>query len=284
MQAGTRLIADIGGTSSRWIELRPDGQEQVHDGLPGFNPTSGTPDPMREALRSKGFVQADRVTELTIYGAGCGHPHRRELVRQAVHDLWPHTAIEIHSDLLGAARSAWGIGSGLILILGTGMNVGYYDGHELKCPMPSLGYILGDEGSGADLGRHLLRDHFQNALPLAVQEQVFPEPMELADVIEQVYRGRMPQAWMASFVARLVPVLEHEYVIELLHGRFNRMIELLERFFLEVERRDVRAIGSVAHGFQDILGPVLASHGMRLSAVKPDPVPGLIEFHRRLVP
>ncbi|HEY0978954.1 MAG TPA: hypothetical protein VGE21_15900 [Flavobacteriales bacterium] len=276
------LIADIGGTSSRWVLLGAEGTDRTFDRLPGFNPATGVPEPLLQALRVSELIgHAATVDRIVVYGAGCGNATRQERMREALAALWPTTVIEVNSDLLGAARGLWGDHQGLVLILGTGMNAGYYDGATVRCPMPSLGYILGDEGSGADLGKHLLRDLFQGTLPQAVQEVVFPEAPELGEVIEKLHRGTAPQAWMASFAGALARLPEDPYTIDLVTERFTELAVLIERFFLEAERRDVQAIGSVAHGFQDLLGPVLALHGMRLISAVQDPMAGLVAHHRR---
>ena len=164
------LIGDIGGTRSSWALLSSaEGHPHTVE-LPGFNPVTGDPSALQTALRKADLDVEAKNGPLTIfaYGAGCGTKPRAERLRVALADVWPHAHIQVGTDLLGAARGLYGNEAGLVLILGTGMNVGHYDGSFLHLPMPSLGYILGDEGSGADIGKHLLRVSAAPTIRLAV--------------------------------------------------------------------------------------------------------------------
>lgn len=275
------VIADIGGTSSRWSLLNAGAEAVPLGPFPGFNPAVGDPAPMVERLQAE-LPPALRTTTVRvhIYGAGCGDPARRERMRTALAPIWAPEQLDVESDLLGAARALYGKGAGLVLILGTGMNVGYFDGTTLECPMPSLGFVLGDEGSGADIGKHLLHALFHHTLPQELKPLLFPEQPTVADAVREVQRGASPQAWLARWTAKAAEQLEHPWVRELVDDRFNLLAGLVERHFPEAQRREVRAVGSVALGLQDALGPVLAAHGMRLSMVLSDPMPQLVAYHR----
>jgi len=161
------------------------------------------------------------------------------------------------------------------------MNAGYYDGQRLHCPMPSLGYLLGDEGSGADLGRNLLQDAFYGRIPRPLHEALFgPDGPVLSVVLEQVHRASHPAKELASYTALLAAHLDEPFVRELLQGRFHALAELLTLFFTPDQRRNVFATGSVAYGFREILADILLDRGMTLTAVEPDPLPGLVRWHQ----
>lgn len=276
-----RLIADIGGTSSRWALGSSDDRIFSNKVFPGFNPAAGDPSALQQALRSA-LLQENTMAhadEVFIYGAGCGHPERQERMRQALAPIWPKARITVHSDLLGAARGLFGDEAGLVLILGTGMNVGHYNGYILHEPMASLGYILGDEGSGADIGKCLVADAFHGRMPLAMCKLLFPDGMDLALVIESTYRSPAPQRYLASFTGKLADQLHDPYVQELLRMRFRLLIRSIVSHFPEGERMKVRATGSVAYGFRSILADMLAEEGMQLTEVRPDPLLGLVSYH-----
>ncbi|MBK8613043.1 MAG: hypothetical protein IPN85_06045 [Flavobacteriales bacterium] len=284
------LIADIGATSSRWVLLDGQGQQVIplEQGarFPGFNAAGGEPGPMVSALREWCAAQPAvlQAKELAIYGAGCGSPERQERMRVALADVWSSANIRVGTDLLGAARAAFGQGSGLVLILGTGMNAGQYDGRDLVRTMPSLGYIIGDEGSGADIGKQVYRDLFQGRMPEDIREALFgAEGPDLQEVIAQVYRGEAPARFLAAQVAGLLPLLEDPYVHGLITTRFRKLSVLLSSFFAGGAGSEVVAVGSVAHGLRDLLGPCLAEHGLTLSASLADPMEGLVRYHRALV-
>ena len=286
---GNILIGEVGGSSSRWAFLATDGSTVLlplkGDRIPGFNPVSGDPEVFMAAVEVQikaacpHAMTADRVV---IYGAGCGSAERRQRMEDAVRTRFKGMPIDVRSDLQGAALGLCGTRPGLVLILGTGMNAGYFDGTQLHQPMPSLGYVLGDEGSGADIGRCLLQDAFYQRIPDSTREALFgPQGPALGDVIEQVYRSSFPSRELASYTALVLPHRDHTYVHDLVISRFHAMAELLVTFFPSDQRAQVFATGSVAWGFKDWLAECLLDRGMTLLAAEQDPLPGLVAHHGR---
>ncbi len=275
-------IGEIGGTSSRWGQCS-NGQSELFPGpFPGFNPLTGDPLPMQERLRSMAAARGGEAPgEVIAYGAGCGAQARARRMHDALAEVWPESKITVETDLLGAARGLYGRDQGLVLILGTGMNVGHYDGEYLHTPMPSLGFILGDEGSGADIGKHLLRDALYGLVPERIRAQLFPQGMDLPGVLEGIYRGRAPQAYVASYTAVLADHLDNTYVHDLVVSRFFALARLLGQYFDARERGMARATGSVAWGFRELLATALASKGIGLEEVQRDPINGLLRYHAR---
>jgi N-acetylglucosamine kinase-like BadF-type ATPase len=266
--------------------VRPGGTELFpHKGeaLPGFNPLNGDAVLFAEGLKS--YLQerapdALEVPEVLVYGAGCGSPDRKARMALTIAGVWPRAAVHVDTDLMGAARGLLGRGQGLVLILGTGMNAGHFDGHQLYRPLPSLGWILGDEGSGADIGRNLLQDAFYRRMPVDILEQLFgPDGPDLDAVLAEVHRSPFPARALAARTAGLSPLLEEPYVRDLLRSRFHALAELLVTFFSPEQRSEVSATGSVAWGFREILSECLLDRGMTLTAVERDPLPGLVRFH-----
>ncbi len=287
---GPTLIAEIGGSSSRWALLMDDGSQRIFPNgegpMPGFNPLTGNASIFIETLKEL-FEQHDpkvfAAEQLKVYGAGCGTADRKQIMKETVGSLWPQAQITIETDLMAAARGLCHGKEGLVLILGTGMNAGFYDRSRLHQPMPSLGYILGDEGSGADIGSILLQDAFYGRMPGEVKEALFgAEGPDLPSVLEEVYRSPFPAKMLASRTVQLVPLLGHRYVRDLILGRFQSIADLLKAFFTMEQRDQVYATGSVAFGFREILGECLLDHGMNLINVEKDPLPGLIEYERQL--
>lgn len=279
-----RLIGDIGGTSSRWAFVQAPGASAATIRLPGFNPATGDPAALQQGLREANMEELAGPGQLQViaYGAGCGTKARADRMRDALLEVWPSAELEIESDLLGAARSLYGNEAGLVLILGTGMNAGHYDGSRLHLPMPSIGYVLGDEGSGADIGKHVLRDALYANLPNDVCNALFPDGLNLPAILEAVHRSVAPQAFLASFAAPLAAYSDNLHVHDLVASRFDALARILKRFFSTEERKHVRACGSVAFGFRKILQEVFAQRGMQITAAEQDPLPGLLRFHAAL--
>src|SRR5690606_39215318 len=169
---GARLIAEIGGSSSRWAFIPVSGDPLIFpragEVLPGYNPLSGDAGIFSNGVKEyfdRNCAQVFEAVELNVYGAGCGTAERQDLMSGALRTLWPEAKIAVDSDLMAAALGLCDGSPALVVILGTGMNAGHFDGRVLHRPMPSLGYILGDEGSGADIGKTLLQDAFYRRMP-----------------------------------------------------------------------------------------------------------------------
>ncbi|HQX99674.1 MAG TPA: hypothetical protein PLV08_07855 [Flavobacteriales bacterium] len=284
------VIGEVGGSSSRWAFLAQGGTVRIlpnkGERLPGFNPLSGDGTVFAQGLREQfeGTAAEGRtVTEVTIYGAGCGTEERKQRMQAAVRTLWPEPHITVGTDLLGAALGLCAPEQGLVLILGTGMNTGYFDGQRLHCPMPSLGYILGDDASGADIGRNLLQDAFYGRIPEQLHLALFGvEGPDLDGVLERIHRGPYPARELASYTVRIAGHLSEPYVQNLLQGRIHALAELIVRFYPVEQRREVVATGSVAYGFREVLAECFLDRGMTIRAVEPDPLRGLVQYHQQL--
>lgn len=279
---GALLIGDVGGSSSRWALVEGLHTTLLHeDGpWPGWNAATGD----GAALMGRLHEAASRlagVDRVLVHAAGCGTAARAQRLATALAPLLPQAEIAVEDDLLGAARAVWGNTPGLALIAGTGMNAGRYDGGRLCAGIPSLGYILGDEGSGADIGRALLRDALRERMPPQVCEAVFGSVPVLAEVVEQLYRRGGGAAFLAGPVARLAAVRDEPYVRALLGERFDALAAEVGRVLGEGE---LRAVGSVAAGFREELAAALQRHGLVLTRAVADPLPGLITYARQAWP
>lgn len=250
----------------------------MYEGLPGFNPATGDPAALLDSLR--GMAEGTIVEHVSVYGAGCGSEERRGRMRAALRTVWPDASLEVESDLLGTARGLFGTSPGTVLILGTGMNAAWYDGRALHTPMPSLGYILGDEGSGADIGKAALIAALQGEIPEATLQRIFPGGITMDTVARDLYRGSAPQAWLASFARPLLEAQDQHFATALITERFDRLAALLDRYFEGARRSDVRGSGSIAFFAKDLLQQALRRRGFTLTAVERSPLPGLVRYHQ----
>ena len=279
------LIADIGGSSSRWALLLADGSDQRLMGqLPGFNPAVHAPETFTSAAKHALAEALDGATvpeRLTVYGAGCGTDERRQRMREALANIVTAGEVIIETDLLGAARGMCGDAPGLVLILGTGMNAGRYDGTALHTPMPSLGWILGDEGSGADIGKHFLNDAVHGRVPPSVMQEVFgKDQLPATEALHVLSGSGSPSSAVAALAGKLAAAVDHPYVQELLAARFAALGSLLRNYFGSHGPCALVATGGIAKGFNKTLGTSLASFGFDLQRVEADPMEGLIAWHR----
>ncbi|MBK9194304.1 MAG: hypothetical protein IPO17_04790 [Flavobacteriales bacterium] len=285
MPGSVELIADIGGSSSRWTLL--DGAGQVtrlsSSQLPGFNPAVNSSDEFVDAIRSALRVERpiqEHITRITVYGAGCGAEERKLRMTRAVEAIAKSDKVVINTDLLGAARGLCGAAPGMVVIIGTGMNAGWYDGKDLSTPMPSLGWMLGDEGSGADIGKQLLSDAVHGRIPDRVMLAIFGRGTCSATEALQFVKSEKPNSVIAALAGKLSTVRSDPYVTRLLNARFTALGALLDQYFSAHFPCSVSATGGIAHGFREELGTCLRPLGLDLHHVMPDPMEGIIAWHR----
>ena len=276
---GCILTADSGSTKTHWI-LTDEKNGTLEVATAGINPVRDTQSAIFLLLQHDLLTQlpTDNISEIHFYGAGCIHPYS-ESVRAALHSTFPEARISVNSDLLGAARALLRNEPGIACILGTGSNCGRYDGHQIAESVPALGYILGDEGSGAVLGRTLVGSLYKGLLGDELRSQFEAEyRTSQADIIERVYRGAQPNTFLAS----LTPFLAHHRSEPAIH-------DLLCDAFRQFARRNLARfspqyttanfVGSIAHVFQPELSEALCAEGLQLGRVLRNPAPEIARFH-----
>lgn len=278
-----RLIADAGATKTKWA-LIDSGWEAMDmfrtDGLnPAVMPGSEIESVVRDvALR----LERIRVDEVFFYGAGCLDQFKEPLV-ETFRSVLGCEGVEVCSDMLGAARALCGHEAGIACILGTGSNSCLYDGTAIVENVAPLGYILGDEGSGAVIGRRFLGDLLKGQLPQTVG-RIFRERCghSREDIIRRVYRGTAPSRFLASFMPIVRECLCEPAVEDLVVDEFCRFLRRnVAAYNPAADNMPVNFMGSVACHFRPQLLRALGSCGMTAGRIIDDPIPGLIEYHKR---
>lgn len=296
-----RLIADSGSTKTVWalVELYPGLPKVIQTALTvGLNPLYVTPEEITAALKSaiSSFTLHGQLDQVSFYGSGCSG-ERRGVVEQALRRvLTPMTKVEVESDLLGAAlalsrnpnpgSSRTTAGSSFIAcIMGTGSIAAHFDPRTSRLqPMPALGYVLGDEGSGAWFGRQLLSDYLKEQMPDKVLDAFEEDYGEITveQAIRHVYQLPCPNRYLATFASFLGRHPEMRYVQELAFKGIDafwrrnvmRVAEVAECDDADV--RDVRLVGSVAWHLRPVIEQVAESHGYVVTQVLKDPIDGLV--------
>ena len=194
------LIADSGSTKTDWVLC--NGSIIVKRiKTQGLNPTIQSSDEILAVLKAELADNIDTTApqKIFFYGAGCAYETANNRMQQALEAIFTTKEIEIYSDLLASARALCGHEEGIACILGTGSNSCLYDGKNIIDNTPSMGYILGDEGSGAHLGRQLVSDCVKKQLPKAIREKFMQEyNLDVATILERVYHTPLPNRWLAS--------------------------------------------------------------------------------------
>ena len=275
-----KLIADSGSTKTDWAMIAPDGTIVGTYKSDGINPIHQSPDEIKSILNK--LVQwSYEIDEIHFYGSGL-RPEKQipmqELLSSYFHiDI---TKVEAQSDLLGAARALCGNKEGIACILGTGANSCLYNGEKIIKNTPALGYILGDEGSGAVLGKRLINGIYKGGLPIELKK-IFEEELHLtlADIIEHVYRSKLPNRWLASLSSFIYKYKDNypelsQMVVGCLHDFICRNI-------LPYQRKDlpISAVGSIAWYYQTELAQATSLEGMCMGKIIKNPINGLIDYH-----
>lgn len=273
------LIADSGSTKTDWC-LVENGENILRFQTRGTNPFFQTEEEILEEIET-GLLPGLKGVEpssVHFYGAGCAFPEKNEIIRRAVSRHLP-VPVEVGSDLLAAARALCGDRPGIACILGTGSNSCQYDGKEIVKNVSPLGFILGDEGSGAVLGKLLIGDVLKDQLPPALKELFLSQyGLTPALIMDRVYRQPFPNRFLAGFSPFILEHLDEPAVWELVTRSFlaffTRNVKQYDYFDLPVH-----LAGSVAWYYQTVLKEIAFDLGIRLGTIIQSPMEGLIRYH-----
>lgn len=279
----TQLIADSGSTKTDWRLLGADGKIYASqtDGLnPYYQSAAQMVDILSEQLQLS--VDNTHLEQLFFYGAGCSGPSVNHIVGDALKTLFPEARqIDVNSDMLGAARGASGHQAGIVCILGTGSNACCYENGQITRGIQSLGFWLGDEGSGGYLGKTLVRDFFQERLP-ADLHQAFQTryALDRPALLENAYKKPFPNRYFASFTPFLSDHIAHSYVTQLVTDAFISFLTTYVRRFPESVEWPVHFVGSIAYYFGPQLRSAVEQTGLTMGNLLKAPAEGLVEYHR----
>ncbi len=274
------LIADSGSTKTSWC-FSEKGKEPELFNTGGVNPFFRTTENI--VLEWKETLLANlsgKVDHVFFYGAGVVNEEKADVIKKALDVFFPEAKKEVHSDLLAAAHATLGNKSGIACILGTGSNSCLYDGKAITTHVPPLGFILGDEGSGAVLGRQLVGDFLKKTMPAELR-QLFQQkyPMEYAEFLNRVYRHEKPNQFLARFVPFLSENIQHQYCKNLVENAFDSFILRNVAQYSGYENQPVCFVGSVAFYFQEQLKNVLLRRQLVPGMILKEPLLKLMEFH-----
>lgn len=268
------LIADSGSTKTDWRLVADRGIVDSFTTV-GINPSLQSLDEIKQEQHSvlKAFV-GKPIVQLDFYGAGCGQLAAQTKITQMFRDLFPDAKTNIASDLLGAAKAVFDNKPGIACILGTGSNSGHYDGKQIIKNVPSLGYLLGDEGSGNQIGKQLLIDFLRGNMPKALSDILKSEIGDDRGIIyHRLYQSPFPNRFLASIV-RLVSKDHSDdiYFESILKQEFDRFfVNCISQYAVSNET-PVGFVGSLAYHFQDTLSAVAAKHSIEITGIIEKPI------------
>jgi N-acetylglucosamine kinase-like BadF-type ATPase len=277
-----KLIADCGSTKSEWRLVGSGKTKKVFtQGISPYFLNSAQIAALLTAELLPALKKA-QVHEVHYYGTGLSNKHNVKTLKSTLKKLFPDAAIEAETDLLGAARALCGNNKGIACILGTGSNSCYYNGKKIIKNSPGLGYVLGDEGSGAYLGRKVLQYYLYNTfdeeLKAAFGAKFNATPHE---ILEKVYKGPQPNRYLASFTVFLAENRGHYMVENIIEDGiteffFNHLYKYRESWLYPIS-----FTGSVAYGFRDVVKEVCHAYELEPGKILKQPMDGLEEFHTK---
>lgn len=274
------IIADSGSTKTQWC-LTGKNRETSFVTTSGINPFFRSGQDIEKELRQEipaGWKSA--ATRIVFYGAGIINAEKAKVVKNALSHVFCNAEMEVFSDLLAAAHATLGNSPGIACILGTGSNSCYYDGEKIAAHIPPLGFILGDEGSGAVLGRKLLADYLKGLLPAHLSEKFKLQfPYSYTELLEKVYRQEKPNRFLAGFAPFLSENIHEKYCINLVENAFQEFINRNIGRYPGADETRVCFVGSVAWHFREQLQKVMQNNRLQTGTILKEPMDGLIKFY-----
>ena len=276
------LVIDSGGTKLQWRLVGSD--DDIVQGVEnGFQPLVHGYDELRLSLESiSGEIDASSVESVYFYGAGCSTDAIKQEINQSISAVFSKAITEVDSDLLGAARALCDSSKGIACILGTGSNSCYFDGEKIAHQISPLGYMLGDEGSGAYLGKALLIAYCRNQMPSEI-ETAFDKKYGLSkdEIPFLLAQQDSPNKWLAAFAKFIFHHKSSPFIYELISHSFGDFFNRIIANYPNFKTLPVHFSGSIAFYFNDILRRVGNDNQVTIKNIVEGPIAGLALYHQK---
>jgi glucosamine kinase len=274
------IIADCGSTKCDWLLVHGERDQQLENTV-GFSPFFHTTTEIKEIIQTQllSKIKPAEVEQVWFYGTGIHDEHRAEIVAAALRAVFPNAGVEVEHDLLASARATCKRSAGIACILGTGSNSCYYDGKKILDNVTSLGWLLGDEGSGTHLGKALLRAWFYRELPTDLNSAFNEAYPEGPNVIKDKIYEKGANAYLASFTRFLGDHLQHPYIQRLVADSLGEFLDRHVSKYSGYQSVPVHFVGSIAHHFQQVLEKCMEERKLQLGVVIRKPIYPLAEYH-----
>lgn len=276
------LIADSGTTKTEWCIITDDGTTESLV-TSGINPFYQDAENISSILERE-FTASRKYDYIYFYGAGCINQEKQDVVRKSLLLIFETSNIFIGSDLLAAAHSLCQDQPGVVCILGTGSNSCYYNGSEIEANVSPLGFILGDEGSGAVLGKKLIGDVLKKQLPQSLINDFFETYNTIAaEILENVYKKPFPSRYLANYTKFLSKNIKHPEIENIVTASFREFVTRNLLQYPGIERTPIHFTGSIAFHFEVQLRKAIEEQHLILGNIERAPMNGLIRYHNNKV-
>ena len=275
------LIVESGATKSDWRAVSKDRKEMKRVIAEGVNVSTMKASAIKDIISDAARQFAhEGISEIYFYAAGVITDKVSAMIKEAFAESIPAASCEIESDLIAAARAACGHSEGIAAIVGTGSNSCLYDGKQIVGRVYSGGFILGDEGSAAALGKLFIADFLKGLVPADIAADFAARyDSDYAAIVQNVYRSQTsPSGYLGSFTPFIMEHYGNDYIRELVEGNFRSFIKRSLKQF-DTDRYPVGVVGGFGYALKDIFTKVAEEEGVRISRFIKEPIDGLVAYH-----
>jgi glucosamine kinase len=278
-----KLIADSGSTKTSWCLIKQNGQKLFFT-TEGYNPYFISSDDIVQSLKTQLPEEntLSLVEEIHFYGAGC-YPDKKGVLDTSLKVICPSAISYIELDLLAAARALLGQEAGFAAILGTGTNTCLYDGKTITNNIDSLGYILGDEGSGCAIGKKLLGDYIRGVMPVEIKDRFWQEfHLTPEAIINEIYSQEQTNRFCASFSRFVNQHIDNRFMHDLVQNAFTELFENLVSLYPNYQQYSFNCVGAIGYTYQNILTDVVEKFQMKPGKFLCTPIEDLVAYHEAM--
>ena len=279
-----QLLIDSGGSKSDWM-FRKNKEWKPVIRLQGYNPWQHPHERLLHIIQEllNKNPETAHTSHIFYYGAGCGEDMQKSHISNTFAEFFPKAKISVHSDLVAAAHALFGKEAGIVCILGTGSNSGVFDGTTICSSPPSLGYLLGDEGSGAYLGKTLAQNDFRKLMPADLSQKFAADyQLSLRTFLNSVYKQDRNAAFLANFAHFAARNENNPWIRDIVQEAFNGFIQYNIKYFTDYKHYKIGFVGAIAYQFQEILQESLKKEGLVASKILKSPADALMNYYEEL--
>lgn len=278
------LIVDSGSTKSDWVLLKGSTNESFN--TMGLNPYFHSEETVYDAIAENLnlFNYRNEVTHVFFYGAGCSSEKLNQIINGGLTRVFTKAEIVVDHDLKACAFATYEKEPSISCIIGTGSNSCFFDGENVIEEVPALGYILGDEGSGAYFGKKLVADYLYHRLPKRINDAL-KNDMKLTkeEIVRRVYMEANANVYLASFMRFIFEYSDDTFIKEMIFNGFKEFVKVHVCCYQDYQKYKVHFIGSIAYLFKDQLSDACDFYKVEMGQVIRKPIDGLIDYHLGLM-
>lgn len=278
------LIADSGSTKTDWVLLNNANIIFQFQTI-GFNPYFQSSEDIYQELNSKLIPvlkdELKTISHIYYYGAGCSTPEKNQVIKQGLYLTFGNIPSEVNHDLLASARALCGKEKGIACILGTGSNSCLFDGNEVIENVPSVGYLFGDHGSGAHIGKTFIQNYFDKKLPIHLEKAFENAGYHREIILENVYKKPMPSRYLASITKFLADFNNDSFVRSIIKQCFLDFFDAQVSKYTNAKSLPVNSVGSIGYYYKDLLEEAAKEKGFTVGYIIKSPIDGLIKYHSK---